>query len=418
MPVTIGRTITSNDVLAVGAQPARNSQLSDRSTLAPEQIEVLEAFPEALAALHFVRTAWSGPVTLGGTPTLRLLVFRIAEAAARGVSYLQLATLGTLPPSPVDYRQEVLNDKPNTLLRFGDTSGTTAADDTGNGQTGTYTNGVVLQQPGALTYDSNYGVFLDGIDDYITLADHALLDVGDIFSLEIWVKRQTVGVVQMLMSKNTGMFEWYFTATNKLALGKAGTAQIVESTTTVTDTAWHHAVVTKTGSAVKLYLDKVDVTGTVTNQTMANNNNALEIGRNPAGTQRLHGNLDEGAVYPTVLSATRVARHYNAGVGLLEVPNTERLVLGQLHLAEIKDQLKELAWWMRAHVNQAPFSDVPSGGTELRISADAFNALEQLEAWDPIMNIIQAGTDSPPADVPSLLRRLFAGVTFVRNERR
>ncbi len=47
-----------------------------------------------------------------------------------------------------------------------------------------------------------------------------------------------------------------------------------------------------------LYLDGVDVTGTVTNQTMVNNTQPLVIGQS-TGTAYLKGSVDEVALYNT-----------------------------------------------------------------------------------------------------------------------
>lgn len=40
-----------------------------------------------------------------------------------------------------------------------------------------------------------------------------------------------------------------------------GLVTLCESTVAIADTNWHHIVATKSGAAVKLYLDGVDVTG-------------------------------------------------------------------------------------------------------------------------------------------------------------
>ena len=60
-------------------------------------------------------------------------------------------------PSSV-YRAAVLADSPLAYWRLGETSGTVAHDETGNGHDGTYVGGVTLGQPGALTGDANTAV--------------------------------------------------------------------------------------------------------------------------------------------------------------------------------------------------------------------------------------------------------------------
>jgi hypothetical protein len=47
----------------------------------------------------------------------------------------------------------------------------------------------------------------------------------------------------------------------------------------VTDTSWHHLVVTKTAAATTLYIDGTDRTVLSTSQTLANTAVALIVGR-------------------------------------------------------------------------------------------------------------------------------------------
>ena len=79
----------------------------------------------------------------------------------------------------------------------------------------------------------------------------------------------------------------------------------------VTDRNFHHVVVTKSGPAVHLYIDGVDVTGKVSNRTIADTSGTLSIGAGAASTFR--GVIDEAAVYNYALSPDQVARHYAAG---------------------------------------------------------------------------------------------------------
>jgi hypothetical protein len=68
---------------------------------------------------------------------------------------------------------------------------------------------------------------------------------------------------------------------------------------------------TKSGATSKLYIDGVDVTGTVTDQTLVDNATSLLLD----GTPQYHGHLDEMAIYNTALSAATVQDHYRAGRG-------------------------------------------------------------------------------------------------------
>ncbi len=68
--------------------------------------------------------------------------------------------------------------------------------------------------------------------------------------------------------------------------------------------------VTKNGSDVHIYLDGVDVTGTVTNRTVVNTTGGFYIGY--LGGSPFHGAIDEVAFYNTALSSSTIANHYAA----------------------------------------------------------------------------------------------------------
>jgi hypothetical protein len=83
---------------------------------------------------------------------------------------------------------------------------------------------------------------------------------------------------------------------------------VVASTVTVTDTGWHHVAATKDGASVKLYLDGIDVTGTVTDQTMSDNTLPLAIGQS-SSSAFFNGTIDEVALYNMALTPSQVANH-------------------------------------------------------------------------------------------------------------
>ncbi|MDQ1653832.1 MAG: hypothetical protein QOI35_3032, partial [Cryptosporangiaceae bacterium] len=189
-----------------------------------------------------------------------------------------------------------------------------AADSKGTND-GTY-NGPTKGITGAIANDTNTAVGLDGATDNISVPDATSLDLTDgPLSLEAWVQRADNGTgTQTIMQKGTGAYQLAF-KNNKIGLYKYGTATaIAQSTGTQLDTtAYHHYVVTKTGSTVHIYVDGVDVTSAGTGQTLVNTATALTIGG--SSSEWLNGNLDEVAVYNTVLSSTTVANHYNLGMG-------------------------------------------------------------------------------------------------------
>jgi large repetitive protein len=221
------------------------------------------------------------------------------------------------------YRDAVMSDGPVAYWRLGEASGTRASDETGN-NAGTYNGGVTLGQPGAIQGDTNTGVRLNGSTGYISVPNSPSLQTGDNLSLEIWVKRNSLGTDQRLFHKGTGSAVLHLSASNnRIRFAKSGGGDIAFSTVPVIDTTkWHHIVATKNGSNVHIYLDGVDVTGTVSQQTIVNTSNPLNIGRDLSGSWYVDGSIVDAAVYPRALTAAQVAAHYTKGVPTIPLDTT------------------------------------------------------------------------------------------------
>jgi Concanavalin A-like lectin/glucanases superfamily/Calcineurin-like phosphoesterase len=180
------------------------------------------------------------------------------------------------------------------------------------GRNGTQSGGVPPIAGGVLGNAGDRASSFDGVDDKVTVRDDNAFDFGNTFTLEAWVKRSGLGSRTFLF-KGDGSWVLLSNASNRIVLRRSTVADIVSSTTTLTDTAsWHHVVATKEGPAAKIYIDGVDVSGPVTDQTLVDNNLPLTIGLSGNVTY-WSGGIDEVAVYNTALSAERVLAHYRAG---------------------------------------------------------------------------------------------------------
>lgn len=156
------------------------------------------------------------------------------------------------------------------------------------------------------------------------LAHHTGQDVGDVFTIEAWIKRATVsGAQNALFDNGISSLELYIDATNALGLAQSNTAVTVLSTTTITDTTTaHHVAATKNGSTVKLYIDGVDRTGSVSNTTYTNSTQPWIAGADHNAINNFDGVLDELALYPTELSAATILSHYQTGTVIPTPPIT------------------------------------------------------------------------------------------------
>lgn len=196
-------------------------------------------------------------------------------------------------------------------------------DDSGYGNTGTANGGgpLALAIPGLLHANvddnaagvGNGAADFDGVDDYISVPHAAQLNVGDIFSLEAWV-RPDVLQLGTILSKGTNGFHLRMTAAGLIELVKEGVAVIVASTVALVAGTTYYVVATKNGAVVKLWINAVDRTGTVTNQTIVNTSSILAIGRrSDSATEFFNGVIDEFSVYNFPLTAAEVLNNYNTG---------------------------------------------------------------------------------------------------------
>ncbi|HEY0707254.1 MAG TPA: LamG domain-containing protein [Polyangia bacterium] len=204
-------------------------------------------------------------------------------------------------------------------LRVVPISGSAVTDSRGVNH-GTYVGAPSLNVLGALVGDPNAATRMSGTADYATVADAASLDLGDgPFTLEAWVKRNdSAASVQTVMQKGVGSYQFGF-HNNRIGLFRydgdgRGDAVAIATTAQTGVPGYRHYVATKNGGAVKLYVDGIDVTGTVTDLPMSNTTAELGLGGSTIG-DFLNGDLDEVAVYKVVLDAAAVAEHHRVGSG-------------------------------------------------------------------------------------------------------
>ncbi|MGE5747784.1 MAG: LamG domain-containing protein, partial [Solirubrobacterales bacterium] len=198
--------------------------------------------------------------------------------------------------------------------RLGEMSGTNANDWAGAND-GTYTNTPTLGVTGALIGDPDTAVSLNAAqNEYVNVGDAPMLDVGDMFSVELWFKR-TGSAIQTLIDKGpTGLDIWL--QNGLIYFGREGdSSYLAVSNRTYPDTNWHHLVVKKNGTAAKIFVDGVNVTALGTNATVQNTADPFNIGSDsPTPGHSFSGSVDEVALYNSALSlsATTIANHYHA----------------------------------------------------------------------------------------------------------
>jgi hypothetical protein len=214
------------------------------------------------------------------------------------------------------YDSAVLGDGPEVYLRLNETSGT-VADDAMDAHDGSYSGTPSLGAAGLIA--NGTAVQFDGTDDFISVPDHADLDITTNLTLEAWVYADGYDVAfPRILAKGASSGNGYQLLVDrdiaggpKLAVQLEGlTPASFTSTGQLPVTTVTHVVVTYDGSNVRLYLNGSLDSTTPASGSIATNATALFIGQRGDGTARWRGRIDEVAVYGVVLSGPQVAEHY------------------------------------------------------------------------------------------------------------
>jgi hypothetical protein len=222
-----------------------------------------------------------------------------------------------VPDVATNYSNTVLADSPAGYWRLGELSGTTATAASGT-PNGTYTNGPLLGMGGAV-HDTDTAVKFDGSNDYVTFGDVYDFTGTSSFSLEAWVKPAAAATANfpMIISKY-GTSGWnLYMENNAQPNADAVTLERLASGSDYASTAtslqpgtWYHVVATYDGSRMRIYLNGVLGDDNASSRSLTDTATAMNIG----GTgDEFNGQIDEVAIYTTVLNQTRIQAHYDAG---------------------------------------------------------------------------------------------------------
>ncbi len=195
--------------------------------------------------------------------------------------------------------------------RFDETSGTSAADATGNNGPATLLGGASFASG-----LQNNALALSGSGEYVSLPGNIARSFGS-FSISVWVRLNTIGSWARLFDFGAGTTRYLFftprTPGNQarfaISTAGAGSEQRLDGAGLSTG-SWHHVVVTLTGDAGALYVDGEQV---AQNASMSlapadlGNTNSNWLGRSQfSADPYLNGRIDNLRMYSRVLSPQEV----------------------------------------------------------------------------------------------------------------
>ena len=220
--------------------------------------------------------------------------------------------------APSIEKKAIAGDSLHTHLAFNETSGTSAADASGNGNAATLVNGAAW-----VAGHSGNAVALDGVDDYVSLPDNLLTDLAD-FTVAAWVwwdaSRTWARIFDlgsgtghyMMLTARDGRGVMRFAITTDYGVGE----QSISGTAALPTGQWVHVAVTLSGSTGTLYVNGA-VAGT--NTAMAHSpfrlgsTNQNWIGRSQyENDPYFNGKIDDFRIYRGALSAAEVLALFNS----------------------------------------------------------------------------------------------------------
>jgi len=245
------------------------------------------------------------------------------------------AALNTSSTSEVEaasvYANAVLANNPIAYWRLGETTGSVATDLSPNGLNGTYTGGVLLNQPGAISSDTDRSVSLDGTTGFVSVAsDPRLNQLTNNFTIEAWIHPGdplpgNLDPLPAFRIVSTRSFEppsqrgFAFSVESDNTLWfMAFAVKDYHSGVVVPRDAWSNVAVTfDAANTARFYVNGV-LRSTITGSAPAfQNSSSLDIGREPIlsalGIQSyFNGGIDDVAIYNQALSAADINQHYLA----------------------------------------------------------------------------------------------------------
>ena len=244
------------------------------------------------------------------------------------------------------YTQTVLADGPAADWRLAETSGNTATDVSGNGNSGTYVAGDTLTQTGAIQRDPATAAKLDGVGGQVLVPNAANLNITADVTAEVWVKFNSISTNQVLISKGEGSantlssFQLWYQAVNggsfvfTTFIGATATSGVYPMTPTVG--TWYHVIGTRNAAGmINVWVDcnlgtgEAEDGGGLLNST----GSALAIGSAGSGTgphlNPLNGFIQEAAVYNVALGHDRIGAHWGAAGYVPAAPTNVAATGGQ-----------------------------------------------------------------------------------------
>jgi hypothetical protein len=199
---------------------------------------------------------------------------------------------------------------------FDEISGTTVADASGLGQTGTVsgaTRTAAGRYGGALSFD--------GVDDWVTIPDSVALDLTTGMTIEAWVFPRSSSGWRTAMLKETADGLAYGLYAHNGAAGPAGyintggSDQGAAAAASLPLNSWTHVATTYDGATLRLFVNGTQVASRAVAGSLRTSTSPLRIGGNAVWGEYFSGMLDEVRIYNRALSTSEIQADMTTPIG-------------------------------------------------------------------------------------------------------
>jgi hypothetical protein len=189
---------------------------------------------------------------------------------------------------------------------FNEGTGTTLVDRSGRGHTGTISGATWSTQGrfgGALSFD--------GVNDWVTIADTAALDLTTGMTLEAWVAPSTLtGWRTALLKERPGglAYALYTSGDGTRPSGYVaapGDVAVIGPASLPVNT-WAHVTLTYDGTNLRLFVNGVQVRTAALTGAITTSTGVLRIGGNSVWSEFFQGRIDEVRIYNRALTAGEI----------------------------------------------------------------------------------------------------------------
>jgi hypothetical protein len=191
---------------------------------------------------------------------------------------------------------------------FDEGSGTTVADASGNGNTGTISGA-------NWTSSGKFGKALsfNGSTSWVSVADSASLDLSGGMTVEAWLNPAAIGNWRTaVMKEKSGGLAYALYASTGLAASapsanvNPGTEAAVAGSSGLPLNSWTHLAGTYDGTTIRLYLGGSLIASQAESGNIAPSTAPLRIGGNSVWGEYFQGQIDEVRIYNRALSTSEI----------------------------------------------------------------------------------------------------------------